>query len=138
MPTLCKQERLFEERLLSMLFGKGKRFVCGSSENQIRVCFLSVPQTEVWQNSGSDSGIICKIVVNAPKSRYRHAVTRNRIKRLLREAYRFHKPLFEALPMGKNVLLLSLQFTGKNISLDIMRALVEEVAQALQKRLARA
>lgn len=138
MPTLCKQERLFEERLLSMLFGKGKRFVCGSSENQIRVCFLSVPKAEVWQNSGSDSGIVCKIVFNAPKSRYRHAVTRNRIKRLLREAYRFHKPLFEALPMGKNVLLLSLQFTGKNISLDIMRALVEEVAQALQKRLARA
>lgn len=121
-----------------MLFGKGKRLVCGSSENQIRVCFLSVPKTEVWPEDKNGLGYSCKIVVNAPKSRYKHAVVRNRIKRLLREAYRFHKPLFEALPMGENVLLLSLQFTGRNISLDIMRALVEEVAQALQKRLDRA
>lgn len=138
MPTLCKQERLFEKRLLSMLFGKGKRFSCGNSENQIRVCFLSVSKTEVWPEDKSDSGYPCKLLVNAPKSRYKHAVTRNRIKRLLRESYRFYKPLFEALPLGENVLLLSLQFTGRNISLDIMRGLVEQVAQTLQNRLSRA
>lgn len=138
MPTLCKQERLFEKRLLSMLFGKGKRLVCGDSENQVRVCFLSVSKTEVWPEDKNDSGYSCKLLVNAPKSRYKHAVTRNRIKRLLREAYRFRKPLFEALPVGENVLLLSLQFTGKDISLDIMRGLVEQVAQTLQNRLSRA
>lgn len=77
----------------------------------------------------------CKVLVNAPKSRYRHAVTRNRIKRLLREAYRFHKPLFEALPVGENILLLSFQFVGEDISLEIMQELLTEAAQMLEKRL---
>ena len=35
MPTLCKQERLFEERLLSMLFDKGKRFMLTNLSNNL-------------------------------------------------------------------------------------------------------
>lgn len=134
MPTFCKRERLFEKRLLSILFGKGKRFTCGKSGNFLKVCFLTVPKTEFRQEE-DPLETSCKVLVNAPKSRYRHAVTRNRIKRLLREAYRFHKPLFEALPVGENILLLSFQFVGEDISLEIMQELLTEAAQMLEKRL---
>lgn len=125
-----------------MLFDKGKRFTCSDfspsdkkeeARASLRVCYLSLPCSEVWTDASCSYS--CKLLVNAPKSRYKHAVDRNRIKRLLREAFRFRKDLFAGLvPEGK-VLLLSLQFAGGQVSLDIMRRLLEKTAGMLQSRL---
>lgn len=131
MPTLCKQERLFEKRLLSMLFDKGKRFTCA---NSLRVCYLLVPRSAVWNQNDFCSGYSCKLLVSAPKSRYKRAVDRNRIKRLLREVFRLNKELFAGLVPAENVLLISLQFVGENPSFDLMWQLVEKTAQTLQNR----
>ena len=127
-----------------MLFDKGKRFTCSDfsrSDKQeeedrasLRVCYLWVPRSEVWPQDVSGT-YSCKLLVNAPKSRYKHAVDRNRINRLLREAFRFHKDLFAGLAPDGKVLLLSLQFAGGKFSLDRMRRLVEKTAGMLQSRL---
>lgn len=139
MPTLCKQERLFEKRLLATLFGRGKRFSCNNEDGLLRICYLSVPGTEVWPDKTPESPhISCKILVSAPKSRFRHAVDRNRIKRLLREAYRFHKDSFSDLVPEESVLLLSFQFAGGEVSLPCMSRLVEKTAKTLQNRLGHA
>lgn len=147
MPTLCKQERLFEKKLLSVLFDKGKRFTCSGSSGvdarqdgtaSMRICYAVVSRSEVWGEKESCLRCSCKLLVNAPKSRYRHAVDRNRIKRLLREAFRFHKDSFTGLMPEGEVLLLSLQFTGGVVSLDMMLYLVEKTAQTLKKRLSHA
>lgn len=135
MPTLCKQERLFEKRLLSVLFDKGRRFNCSDS-GELRVCYLLVDRKEVWEND--EVSINVKMMVNAPKSRYKHAVDRNRIKRLLREAYRFHKTSFVDLVPQEKVLLISFQFTSGEVSLPVMRRLMEKTTQMLQNRLGHA
>lgn len=128
MPQLPKEERLFEKSLISLLFGKGKRFTEGNKDCLVRAYYLSVERVS--------ENVACKVMVNAPKSRFHHAVDRNRIKRLLRESYRFHKDLFVmSVPSGK-LLLLSLQFTGnKDVSLSQMLQQLEKVGTTLRKNL---
>lgn len=77
----------------------------------------------------------CRVMVHAPKRVFKHAVDRNRIKRLLREAYRARKSVFEGLvPPGK-VMLISLQFSGdRNVSFPEMNAYVEQALKMLSSR----
>lgn len=79
-----------------------------------------------------------KVMVSASKRNFKHAVTRNRIKRLLREVYRFHKEDITGLVPPEKTLLLFLQYAGKEeVSLEEVKALVREFMDAFQKRLRR-
>lgn len=75
---LAKSERLKSRKQIDALFAGGKSF----SQYPIRVSYQFAPAAE-------KSGL--QIGVTASKRNFKKAVDRNRIKRLLREAYRLQK-----------------------------------------------
>lgn len=104
MKKFYKEERLCSRRSLDLLFKNGSSFLL----YPFRVSYLYTDTT-------------CKfpvqVVINVSKKRFKKATDRNLIKRRTREAYRLQKQfqLYDQLPNSEMLLLLSLQFVGKQI-----------------------
>jgi len=78
--TLGKQERLKRRKLIEKLYTEGK-----SVKNfPLRMMYLQTQHT---------SDFPCQVGVSVPKRNFKLAVSRNRIKRLLRESYRLQKEI---------------------------------------------
>lgn len=96
--TLGKAEKLKSRKQIETLFAEGKGFTAFP----VKVVYL------VRQNDGqelySDSAAI-QVGVSASTRHFKHAVDRNRIKRLLREAYRQQKHELAALALQKGISL---------------------------------
>lgn len=80
------QEKLKQKREIDLLFGKGKWRTCGN----LRIVSIDLdkkPQEDfILENQ--------KVGVSVSKKYFKKAVDRNRIKRLLREVYRYNKDIF--------------------------------------------
>lgn len=79
--TFSKEERLSHKSEIDALFHEGLSFTLGA----FRVFYLLRPP--------APSGIPIKILVAVPKKKFRRAVDRNRLRRMIREAYRLNKHL---------------------------------------------
>ena len=79
--SYSKEEKLKQKKEISLLFEKGKWQSCGN----LRIIFLKENLNETLQ-----------IGVSVSKRFYKKAVDRNRIKRLLREAFRLNKTEFKS------------------------------------------
>ncbi|HNQ26476.1 MAG TPA: ribonuclease P protein component [Aquaticitalea sp.] len=79
--TFGKSEKLKNEKTIALLFEKGKSV----SAYPLRMVYLKVE---------SSDGAKIKAGVSVSKRHFKKAVDRNRIKRLMREAYRLQKQAF--------------------------------------------
>lgn len=118
--TLPKQEHLCGEIRVGRLFTEGKAFIV----YPVRVVYRIVENSDA---------IPVKILVNVPKKRFKRAVKRNRLKRLMREAYRLNKvPLINIVQL-KN---LNLQIAFNYVSDEEADfALIEEKMIVALKRI---
>lgn len=78
--TLPKTERLYLRDAIRCLFAEGKSFVVFP----YRVIYRLIPESDSQEARAA-------IMTVAPKKRFKHAVDRNRVKRLTRETYRLNK-----------------------------------------------
>ena len=99
-----KEERLCSKKSLDLLFKNGSSFLF----YPFRVTYLFVAEPHNYP---------AQVVINVAKKRYKLAVDRNLIKRRTREAYRLQKQhlLYDSLTNRDELLLLSLQYVGKQI-----------------------
>jgi ribonuclease P protein component len=101
--TLGSDSRLKREQHIETLFRTGKAF----SVFPVRVVWALQPRGE--EPSPTRAGF------SAPKKRFKRAVDRGRVKRLLREAWRLQQPeLYEHIPEGQQ-LQVFLLFTDANL-----------------------
>ncbi|MFT6796905.1 MAG: ribonuclease P protein component [Maribacter sp.] len=77
--TFPKKEKLKSKKLIEQLFVEGKSV----SQYPIKLIYLKVDQQEALIKAG----------VAVPKKKFKSAVSRNHLKRLLRESYRLNKAL---------------------------------------------
>ena len=75
--TFGKAEKLCSKLEIDALFKDGRSF----KEFPIRVMYLRL----------EDSSANAKVLISVPKKRFKKAVSRNHIKRLIRETYRLNK-----------------------------------------------
>lgn len=87
--TFCKEERLCSKKSIDDLFTKGSSF----NISPLRV---------IWMDRALEGPYPAKILISISKKHFQNAVDRNRIKRLIREAYRKNKNILYAFLKGHN------------------------------------
>ena len=93
--TFNKSQHLCGETTISQLFREGKAFLVFP----LRVVYRVMPRdVEPIDSFVRDNRPPVRVLVSVPKKQFKHAVDRNRFKRLIRESYRLQQlELNEAL-----------------------------------------
>lgn len=121
--TFHKTERLCSKRLIDQLFAEGKSFYV----SPVKVIYMSWPEESVPS---------LRLLISVPKRFFKKAVDRNRVKRLMREAWRTQKhPLFQQLDTDHQQYLVALVYTGKNLpGYEQLRATILLILQRLLRQ----
>lgn len=121
---LPKGERLYLREEIERLHDRGRSFV----SYPIRVVWLVEP---IATHSTSEQAQVA-VMTSVAKRRFKHAVDRNRIKRMTRSAYRLHKtPLWQAATQHHCTVRLALQSVAKTMPT------YPELDQAVERAIAR-
>jgi ribonuclease P protein component len=121
---LGKKERLKSRKQIDALFASGKSFV-------------QFPLRVTYSFFTAEDEALAQIGVTASKRNFKKAVDRNRIKRLLREAYRLQKSgLADALKKNGKKGYLFFMYTDKTItSFDVIKTTMNQCLKKLQQKL---
>lgn len=100
--TFRKEEKLCSLKLMGDIFLSGSSFLC-------------YPLRVVWKKQDTlPSESPAQVAFSVPKRQFKHAVDRNRLKRLLRESYRLQKSeLYETLMQTNTRIALSIIYIAK-------------------------
>jgi ribonuclease P protein component len=103
--TFSKAERLSSKKLTDELFNKGSSFFL----HPFRVYWMACEMTEPYQ-----------VLLTVSKKHFPLAVQRNRIKRLMREAFRKNKfVLIDAVVESKKKFVVAFLFTDKKLPVSL-------------------
>jgi len=103
MQTLCKAERLFGKKQVDFLFERGEHFTLGN--------FVIV-----WIYKDNPSAFPAQVLISVPKKKIGKATARNKLKRLIKEAYRKQKKLlYEPLANQKKQIQFAIIYQNSNI-----------------------
>ena len=100
--TLCKDERLCGERIISNLFENGQSF-------------FQAPYKVFWINNSATGLYPCRFAVSVPKKRFKRAVKRNLIKRRTREVFRTNKQILNDVIADRQQVHLMVIYSFDNI-----------------------
>lgn len=112
---LSKNERLKSRKQISKLFSKNQHVFSYPFK------IIIVPSELLGQEPA-------KLLINVSKRTFKHAVDRNRMKRLIREAYRKNKGIiYDELSSDKSQILIGILFVGKELMeyKDIERLMIK-------------
>ena len=102
--TFPKEEHLCRKKLIEELFSKQSS------------SFGVYPLRIVWIKAVAPISTPPQVLISVSKRTFKRAVDRNRLKRLIREAYRLNKYRLTEQPNGHEIALLGIIFTGKEKS----------------------
>ena len=123
--TFAKEERLCAKKRIDMLFRSSSSFVL----YPFRVVFVFEKNNETVHYPP------CQSIISVSKRRYKRAVDRNSIKRMMRECYRLQKSndLIPFLLKHNVTLYLAIQYVGKQIlPYDVFNAAMKKMLKKLQ------
>ena len=117
--SFSKTEHLCGEKRITKLYAKGDAFIA----YPLRVVFLIEPKSDDEPSN---------VLVSVPKKRFKRAVKRNRLKRIMRESYRLNKNLLIEKLVEKK---LQIQIAFNYVSDDVLEfaAIEKKMKLALQK-----
>lgn len=120
--TFKKEERLCSRQLIDRLYNEGHRLMAFP---------YSVQWMVVNDSPHASNPSLCQVLIVAPKRKFRHAVDRNRLRRLTRECYRLRKHSLYSFLEEKGI---SLIFSMVYIHNEIMT--YEQLGHKMDKLLA--
>jgi len=131
--TLPKRERLYLRESIGELFAKGRSFTAFP----YRVVYL-INREDNTTLSQPEKQARCAMMAVAPKKRFKHAVDRNRVKRLTREAYRLQKlPLIAQLEEKRLTLEVAFLYSdSKFLTFEETHRIIGRALARLQKVIA--